>query len=201
MIQISMKGETVENNTRQAILDTAISAIAKKNYNSISMQEIADICGITKPAIYYHFKSKENLFFELFRETTGKFKQLISSEVESERCISDSLEIIEAEIRGNSDSISVIARAHIAFATDPELISLFPEIQTLVQEGLHLLEELFKKGVESKELRTYLDTKSAARLFSSVLHSIMIEEMTNRESTGGECAPSLLALLYEGVKS
>lgn len=191
----------MKKTTRQIILDTAITAITKKSYNSISMQELADACGITKPAIYYHFKSKEELFFELFRETTGRFKQLIRNELASDRPISKSLEIMESEIRGNSDSMSVIARAHIAFATDPELLSLFPDIQLLVQEGLHLLEDLFKKGMQSNELRSDLDTASAARLFSSVLHSVMIENRINEKAIEKNSIPLFLTLLYDGIKS
>ncbi len=47
--------------TKQRILDTARELFASKGVPKTSLQEIADRLGITKPALYYHFSSREEL--------------------------------------------------------------------------------------------------------------------------------------------
>jgi len=52
--------------TRDDILQTALELFAQKGYENTSLEEIAHKIGITKPAIYYHFKNKQKLYNELF---------------------------------------------------------------------------------------------------------------------------------------
>ena len=50
---------------KQIILKKAAVLFSQKGYERTSMREIAEQAGITKPAIYYHFKNKQALFEEL----------------------------------------------------------------------------------------------------------------------------------------
>jgi AcrR family transcriptional regulator len=47
--------------TKQRILDTARELFSQKGVQKTSLQEVADQLGITKPALYYHFSSREEL--------------------------------------------------------------------------------------------------------------------------------------------
>ncbi len=47
--------------TRQRIQDVARELFGQKGVQRTSLQDIADRLGITKPALYYHFKSREDL--------------------------------------------------------------------------------------------------------------------------------------------
>ena len=44
---------------RTKILKTAFNLMGKKAVKDVSMQEIATACNITKPSLYYYFKSKD----------------------------------------------------------------------------------------------------------------------------------------------
>jgi AcrR family transcriptional regulator len=43
---------------REQILATATELFVQRGYEGVAMREIADACGITKPALYYHFAGK-----------------------------------------------------------------------------------------------------------------------------------------------
>jgi AcrR family transcriptional regulator len=43
------------------ILSRAADLFGRRSYDSVSMREIAEACGVSKPALYYHFKSKQEL--------------------------------------------------------------------------------------------------------------------------------------------
>jgi TetR/AcrR family transcriptional regulator, transcriptional repressor for nem operon len=47
--------------TRQSILDSAETLILTRGYNGFSYKDIADVVGIRKASIHYHFPSKETL--------------------------------------------------------------------------------------------------------------------------------------------
>jgi AcrR family transcriptional regulator len=47
--------------TRQRIQDVAREIFAEKGVQRTSLQDIAGRLGITKPALYYHFRSREDL--------------------------------------------------------------------------------------------------------------------------------------------
>jgi len=50
---------------RNAILDAATELFAQKGYAGCSIREICKAAAITKPVLYYHFRSKEHLYQEL----------------------------------------------------------------------------------------------------------------------------------------
>ena len=47
--------------TRQQILETARRLFAERGYDATSLQMIADEMGLTKAAVYYHFRAKSEL--------------------------------------------------------------------------------------------------------------------------------------------
>ncbi|GIE95713.1 TetR/AcrR family transcriptional regulator [Paractinoplanes rishiriensis] len=47
--------------TADRIRDAALELIAEKGLHQVSLREIAERVGITKPALYYHFASREEL--------------------------------------------------------------------------------------------------------------------------------------------
>ncbi|MCR6482294.1 TetR/AcrR family transcriptional regulator [Amycolatopsis sp. OK19-0408] len=49
------------SDTKQRILDAARDLFATQGVQRTSLQDIADRLGITKPALYYHFPSREDL--------------------------------------------------------------------------------------------------------------------------------------------
>ena len=49
------------DNSRDAILNTAIFLFSQKGYEGVGVQEICERAGITKPTLYYFFKSKQGL--------------------------------------------------------------------------------------------------------------------------------------------
>lgn len=59
--------------TRQKILNTALSLFANKGYDAVSTLEITQEAGITKPTMYYYFGSKEGLLSEILKNCYSRF--------------------------------------------------------------------------------------------------------------------------------
>ncbi len=54
--------------SRAAILDAAKLLFMQEGFRGISMRQIAEAVGVTKAALYYHFKDKEELFVAIVEE-------------------------------------------------------------------------------------------------------------------------------------
>ncbi|WP_342321814.1 multidrug efflux transporter transcriptional repressor AcrR [Kosakonia sp. BYX6] len=52
--------------TRQHILDVAMRLFSQQGVSSTSLAEIAQAAGVTRGAIYWHFKNKSDLFSEIW---------------------------------------------------------------------------------------------------------------------------------------
>ncbi|MEU3254072.1 helix-turn-helix domain-containing protein [Streptomyces sp. NPDC006997] len=64
-------------NTRQRIQDVALELFAEQGYEKTSLREIAERLGVTKAALYYHFKTKEEIIVSLFEDLTRPIEDLI----------------------------------------------------------------------------------------------------------------------------
>ncbi|MEV6839176.1 helix-turn-helix domain-containing protein [Streptomyces sp. NPDC051133] len=64
-------------NTRQRIQDVALELFAEQGYEKTSLREIAERLDVTKAALYYHFKTKEEIIVSLFEDLTKPLEDLI----------------------------------------------------------------------------------------------------------------------------
>jgi len=68
--------ETVDS--RAAILAAAQRLFVEKGYRGISMREIAEAVGMTKAALYYHFRDKEQLFVAILQAVLSDLGAVIA---------------------------------------------------------------------------------------------------------------------------
>ncbi|MEW2293731.1 TetR/AcrR family transcriptional regulator [Streptomyces sp. NPDC006743] len=64
-------------NTRQRIQDVALELFAEQGYEKTSLREIAERLDVTKAALYYHFRTKEEIIVSLFEDLTQPIQDLI----------------------------------------------------------------------------------------------------------------------------
>lgn len=62
--------------TRQQILDAAVREFSERGVAATSLTDIATAAGVTRGAIYWHFKNKVDLFNEVWESTEPKIDQL-----------------------------------------------------------------------------------------------------------------------------
>lgn len=60
---------------REQILCAAADMFLAQPYEAVNMEGLAEIIGVTKPALYRYFRGKEVLFLALFEEELARLKQ------------------------------------------------------------------------------------------------------------------------------
>jgi AcrR family transcriptional regulator len=66
-------------NTQQKILNVSTEMFVERGYQSVSMREIAEACGLSKPGLYYYFTNKQDLFLAILDSQLEVLSQLIAS--------------------------------------------------------------------------------------------------------------------------
>lgn len=107
-------------NTRQRIQDVALELFSEHGYEKTSLREIAEKLGVTKAALYYHFKTKEDIVISLFQDLARPIDELIAWAEEQPRTLETKNEIIR--------------RYHDALRTAEPLFRFMQENQAAVRD-------------------------------------------------------------------
>ena len=62
-------------NTKQRILDEALTLFSEKGYANVLVNDIAERVGIKAPSLYKHYKNKQAIFDAIIDEMSSKFEQ------------------------------------------------------------------------------------------------------------------------------
>src|ERR1700722_16387235 len=69
---------TPRTDTRSRVQEVALELFAEQGYEKTSLREIAERLGVTKAALYYHFKSKEDIVHSFTDDYFADFERLVA---------------------------------------------------------------------------------------------------------------------------
>ena len=71
-------GQDRSRDTRSRLRELALQLFAEQGYEKTSLREIAERLGVTKAALYYYFKSKEDIVRSLVEDYVAELDDLIA---------------------------------------------------------------------------------------------------------------------------
>ena len=148
---------------KQQIMDTALSCFTHAGYYRTSLDEIAATVGVTKAGIYYHFKSKKELFIALFNDRANAFFDQLLARIQQQpetvtriqHLFGPSNELMPADI-----SIMQFCMEFMTVSTrDPEIRR---EVSVFYRDKVDRLVAIIRDGIAHGIFRG-LDPESVAR--------------------------------------
>jgi AcrR family transcriptional regulator len=138
---------------RQRILDEAAHLFLAGGYHAMSMREIAEAVGVSKPALYYHFKDKEALFVALLDDSVIQAGAVVEA---ARQAGPDCRTQVRALLTGIL-ALSPDQRAFIR-AVGPEMVHISSEARLDFENTYYRLfigeiEALLREGMQAGELR------------------------------------------------
>ena len=88
----------LESGTREKLLETASHLFAEKGYASTSVREIVARAGVSKPVLYYHFQSKEGLYYAILEWGAQVQKKIIDDVFEVSGTVQDRITFLYRRI-------------------------------------------------------------------------------------------------------
>jgi AcrR family transcriptional regulator len=141
------------HDSRERILETATRLFIAQGYRGISMREIAEAVGVSKPAIYHHFSDKEALFLAILNRNV----QGLSANIQqAHRSSAHSAAAIESIIRIVLEQ-PVEQRAVLRMATQ-DMVHLSDQARQKFVEQYYVtflgtIRAVFEQGIAAGELR------------------------------------------------
>jgi len=124
--------------TRRRVLDTAVRLFSRYSFAGTSLQTIADELGLTKAAIYYHFRTREHLLLALMAPILTEIAKVVEA-AEAER---DAGARADVMLTGYADIVAA-NRALAAITTfDPSVRNVLreqPEWSAVIDRQFALL--------------------------------------------------------------
>lgn len=162
--------------TSQNIVEASFKLMAEHGIEKMSLSMIAKEVGISKPAIYYHFSSKEALVDFLFEEIFSDYhftnyfnEEQYTKENFAEKLIADGLHML-SEYEGQEGILRVINEFIVTAARNEKYQKRLFEIQEDFLNGFH---DLLKLGVELGVVSQHATEENAHSL------ALVIDNMSN----------------------
>lgn len=138
-----MKQEEKTLLSKRKILAAAGEVFAQKGYDAATMQDITEKCGLSKGAIYHHFKSKEEIMLalgeQLFLESNPFSAVENRSDLNGLQKIRELLRVNRADTERNAlnvQAVPILKDPHILMAAiESNLKHLTPLWLKLLEEG------------------------------------------------------------------
>ncbi|MFD7404295.1 TetR/AcrR family transcriptional regulator [Streptomyces sp. NPDC059866] len=124
-------------NTRQRIQDVALELFAEQGYEKTSLREIAERLDVTKAALYYHFKTKEEILVGIFDDLMQPIDELVEWGGHQPHTLETKQEIVRRYSQLLSDAAPLFRFMHENQATVREL-----RIGDLFKERMRGLREI-----------------------------------------------------------
>jgi len=141
-------GETVRGDahdrgrdTRSRLRELALQLFAEQGYEKTSLREIAERLGVTKAALYYYFKSKEDIVASLVEDYMAELDELIAWGKDQPRTAATRAEIVRRYLHIVANGAAVFRMLHQNQAAVSSLASA-KERGELFRERLDALTEL-----------------------------------------------------------
>lgn len=156
-------------NARQRILDHAAQLFAEKGYETSSLSELAERLGLTKPAVYNYFASKQELYDAIILATLSGLVEAVTSAVGKETSPPARLRrFMTAHARYFEEHHHGFVTMLVGFG-GMDSMEFRQEALALRHEHETLLREIVFGGVESGAFRA-IDPVTASRAILSLLN-------------------------------
>ncbi|MFX1482256.1 MAG: TetR/AcrR family transcriptional regulator [Promethearchaeota archaeon] len=156
---------------QEKILTAASSLFSKKGYHETSMDDIVKESGFSKGAIYGYFDSKEALFMELQKKFAAINYSELKSVVDKEKSAITKLEraadlVFSSICEVTEEACRMDLEFQLASSRIPKMRK---ELETMHMTIIRLLTDILDEGIESREFRKDLDSRSIAIILVSAI--------------------------------
>jgi AcrR family transcriptional regulator len=175
--------------TEKRILNESIRLFLEKGYHGTSIEDITRAAHLTKGALYWHFKSKEDLLKRIIEEYEKRFLDgMIQAVEEVEGSISEK---IEKYFQYNAAFAYYNRELCVSFDTlAAELVGAHHGIETefrkIYKKYQKFLSNIIVQGKKEKIFKNEIDENLAALVIIAFQGGILVQWSMNRDKIDGE---------------
>jgi len=177
---------------RRQLLKAAHRLFMKKGYRETTTEQIARRAGLTKGALYFHFRNKEDILFELIRMMQQEILKALTALPRGKASPVDSLRVL---LEGGHPSGSVVFENYVDFWLQASRI---PKANRYLWTCLEDYSRAFAKSIDRRYAPTARDRRDLAMLVLSLHDGLTVRKLLSDEMVDFPRQLRLFSYLLEG---
>lgn len=186
------------NKTKRAIFESAIKVFSQNGYNGATMDTIAADAGVAKGTLYYHFKSKEEIFNYIIKEGMGLIKERIENiSSKQDNALSKLKVLCKIQLKlthENRDFFKVI----MSQLWGKELRQL--ELRGSIKKYIYYIESYLDKAMKNGVVREANSYFMAYTLFGMICSAAVYELINENEDDLDSLIDNLVENILIGIQ-
>jgi len=189
---------SLEPNARQRLMETATDLFAERGYAGTSVREIVGSAGVSKPVLYYYFKSKEGLFYAILEWAADVQQRVLNEIVSTEGSVFDRLTALYSRVyEGIRQYKSLYIMIHGLIFGLPQGTPAY-DFGGYQRRMLDAVRRILAAGISAGEIRD-VDADDVAFLVLGLLDFNLNMDMVLPELTDSQRPERLLRLAFQGL--
>mgnify|MGYP005849805909 CR=1 FL=1 len=191
--------------TRQKLMDAALVVFSKKGYATTTLDDIAREAGVTRGAIYWHFKGgKIELFNAILGERFERVGNVLKEVFSSGKTPAEMLRLMMIRLLEyiEEDADYRAVQEMLMFKTEiaPEMADGMRGKSEKIHESVRVAESLIEKGKASGEIRKDVNSRAAALAAMSIINgAVSIWLVDTKQFSIKEQAASMVDVFIKGI--
>ena len=186
---------------REALLDAALAVFAERGYRRASIDGVAQRAGYSKGAVYWHFASKDDLFFSLLESRIEEpwrqsLAMLETAGPEHDMSV-EANRLFKRLVRDQRDLLVVEREYWTEAARDPKLRKRYAQRRSALRRdfGKAIVKRLETLGAPSLDVKP----ERLGTIFMSVASGLAQEKLTEPDAVPDDLLGESFVLLYLGL--
>jgi AcrR family transcriptional regulator len=189
---------TSELGLREQILVTAKSMFIQQGYHGLAMRQISEALGVSKAALYYHFKDKEELFLAILSSNLDELEKAIDDIQSKPISYSEKIvSFVEYVLKQPAEQRAIIRLA------SQEISQLSATSRKKFDKTYHdqfigKLQAIFQAGVENHEFRS-MDSAVATWALLGIMYPYFYPAHAGATPVRAETIRQIISIYLNGV--
>ena len=187
-----------ERDLKASILFEANLLFVGRGYNAVSMREIAEVCGVSKAALYYHFKDKEDHFVALLEDYLDDIQVVIQRERLPGGTIRQQLDRVVTAIFEQKPEKRAIIRLATQEMSNLSLDARAAFGTVYYDKFIGQIETMLAEGVASVELKP-MDTATATWVLLGMMYPFFYPGHSRAAGETNQAVKLIISIFFDGA--
>jgi len=186
--------------TRNELLEAALAVFAERGYRDASVDEVAERAGYSKGALYWHFSSKDELFWALLEERIiGPWEEsirLLESASPDEDMAPEANRMFSQVLRGERDLVLIQQEYWLQAARDSKVRARYVKRRREFRKAFGRAIAARLEHLGAPPLTT--DPEQMAAVFMALAQGLAQEKLIDAKAIPDDLLGETFALIYAG---
>ncbi len=189
-----------EDLRKEQILKSAFDCFSERGFETVTMEEIAKVAGLSKGAVYWYFKSKDELILELIKNWNKTSEHLLYK-MALECSLDQLLYKYPAYIIRELDLKNHYKLLFHLWARSIDNKEVYRHMSKSYMEWKVKAVEFIKSGTAKGIFRSDLDAEIFADTVDGLFNGLMVQWHLDKKMDFEKCWKTSIDMLMEGIKA